>query len=309
MNPQASLAPIQSLAVAPQQHELVRLIDRFTGQDGIRPTAIHGLTLYRASLPSEPLHCLYEPAVGLVVQGRKQVLLGEERYLYGPSQYLVVSLDLPVIGQVIEASPEVPFLSLRLDLDPAEIGSLLMDLDIPAPDVQGCPRGMAVSGLGAPLQDAVLRMLRLLDNPEDIPALLPLIRREILYRLLRGEQCAQLRQIASSGTQGHRVSRAVNWLRQNFHQPLQIERLASEVNMSTSSLHHHFKALTAMSPLQFQKQLRLQEARRLMLVEALDAASAGSRVGYESPSQFSREYSRVFGAPPMRDIARLRQSA
>ncbi|MDE3735346.1 MULTISPECIES: AraC family transcriptional regulator [Pseudomonas] len=309
MNAHTLLAAQESGAAARQQQELVQFIERFTEQDGAQVTAIPGLTLFRTAQPSEPLHCLYEPALGLVVQGRKKVLLGEETYYYGPSQFLVVSVDLPVIGQVIDASPEVPFLSLRLDLDPKEISALLMELPSPAPSPQACPRCLSVSGLGDSLQDAVLRLLRLLDTPEDIPVLAPLVRREILYRLLRGEQCAQLRQIASSGTQGHRIGRAVNWLRQNFHQPLQIERLASEVNMSTSALHHHFKAMTAMSPLQFQKQLRLQEARRLMLVEALDAASAGGRVGYESPSQFSREYSRLFGAPPLRDIARLRQSA
>ncbi|MDH4561722.1 AraC family transcriptional regulator [Pseudomonas sp. BN411] len=309
MNAHAFLATQESDSVARQQQELVRIIERFTRQGGLLETAIPGLILYRATQPSEPLHCLYEPALGLVVQGRKKVLLGDETYYYGPSEYLVVSVDLPVIGQVTEASPEVPFLSLRLELDPKEISTLLMELPIPTPAPQSCPRCLSVSGLGDSLQDAVLRLVRLLDTPEDIPALAPLVRREILYRLLRGEQCAQLRQIASSGTQGHRIGRAVNWLRKNFHQPLQIERLASEVNMSASALHHHFKAMTAMSPLQFQKQLRLQEARRLMLVEALDAASAGGRVGYESPSQFSREYSRLFGAPPVRDIARLRQSA
>jgi AraC-like DNA-binding protein len=309
MNAHAFPAPQESDTTGRQQRELVRLIERFTGQDGAQATAIPGLTLFRSSHPSEPLHCLYEPALGLVVQGRKQAVLGEETYHYGPSEYLVVSVDLPVIGQVTEASPEVPFLSLRLDLDPKEISGLLMDFPIPTPSPQPCPRCIAVSGIAASLQDAVLRLVRLLEAPDDIPALVPLVRREILYRLLRGEQCAQLRQIASGGTQGHRISRAVSWLRQNFHQPLQIERLANEVNMSTSALHHHFKAMTAMSPLQFQKHLRLQEARRLMLVEALDAASAGGRVGYESPSQFSREYSRLFGAPPLRDIARLRQSA
>lgn len=309
MNAQAFLAASEAETAKRQQQALVQFIERFTRGDGPVTTAIPGLTLYRVTQPSEPLHCLYEPAIGLVVQGRKKVLLGEETYYYGPSEYLVVSVDLPVIGQVIDASPEVPFLSLRLDLDPKEISALLMDLPTPEPAPPSCPRCLAISGLGELLQDAVLRLLRLLDTPEDIPTLAPLVRREILYRLLRGEQCAQLRQIASSGTQGHRIGRAVNWLRQNFHQPLQIERLANEVNMSTSALHHHFKAMTAMSPLQFQKHLRLQEARRLMLVEALDAASAGGRVGYESPSQFSREYSRLFGAPPLRDIARLRQSA
>ncbi|WP_082073240.1 AraC family transcriptional regulator [Pseudomonas sp. LFM046] len=309
MNAHAFLAAQESTTAARQQQELVQLIERFTRQDGLQETAVPGLILYRTTQPSEPIHCLYEPALGLTVQGRKKVMLGEETFVYGPSHYLVVSVDLPVIGQVIEASPEVPYLSLRLTLDPKEISALLMELSLPAPALQSCPRCLAVSGLGESLQDAVLRLVRLLETPEDIPALAPLVRREILYRLLRGEQCAQLRQIASSGTQGHRISRAVNWLRQNFHQPLQIERLANEVNMSTSALHHHFKAMTAMSPLQFQKQLRLQEARRLMLVEALDATSAGGRVGYESPSQFSREYSRLFGAPPLRDIARLRQSA
>lgn len=307
MNAEAPIAPVEPDLAARQQQELVQTIERFAREDGSSETAVPGLMLFRTSRPSEPLHCLYEPALGLVVQGRKKVLLGEETYYYGPSQFLMVSVDVPVIGQVIEASVDVPYLSLRLDLDPKEISALLMDLDAPSQTARPCPRCVMVNDLEAPLRDAVLRLLRLLDTPEDIPVLLPLIRREILYRLLRGSYGAQLRQMASTGSQGHRIGRAVNWLRQNFHQPLQIERLAREVNMSTSALHHHFKAVTAMSPLQFQKQLRLQEARRLMLVESLDAASAGGRVGYESPSQFSREFKRYFGRTPSEEVQAARR--
>ncbi|BCD88542.1 transcriptional regulator [Pseudomonas solani] len=290
------------------QARLARLIERFAREEGVNHTPIPRLSLFRATAATEPIHCLYEPALGIVVQGCKQAMLNDETYIYGQSQYLIVSLDLPVIGQVLDATPEVPFLSMRLDLDPARISELLLEMDRP-PAVTSSARGISVCSLDEPLQDAVIRLVSLLDTPDDIAVLAPLVEREILYRLLLGERSAQLRQIACVGSHTQRIAKAVSWLKNNYHRPLQIGSLAGEVNMSTSALHHHFKSVTAMSPLQFQKQLRLQEARRLMLAEALDAATAGSRVGYESPSQFSREYSRLFGEPPQRDIARLRQSA
>jgi len=300
-------APSADLLSRPDAR-LAALLERFANNEGITATAIPGLSLFRATAPTEPLHCLYEPALAIVVQGRKQAMLGDAVYLYGQSQYLVVSLDLPVVGQVIEASPEVPYLSMRMDLEPAQISALLLEIEYPAA-AQGCSRGIAVSHLCDPLEAAIVRLMSLLDTPQDIAVLAPLIQREILYRLLMGERGGQLRQIACVGSHSQRIAKAVGWLKNNFARPLSIEALASEVNMSISALHHHFKTVTAISPLQFQKQLRLQEARRLMLVEALDAASAGNRVGYESPSQFTREYHRLFGAPPQRDITRLRQRA
>ncbi|MGX5727923.1 AraC family transcriptional regulator N-terminal domain-containing protein [Metapseudomonas otitidis] len=308
MNSSVSNAAPVFTAPLGAQDRFARLIERFAREEGGSATAIPGLWLFRASTPSEPLHCLYEPALGVVVQGSKQAQLNGECYRYGPSQYLIVSLDLPVIGQVLEATPEVPYLSMRLDLEPAAISEMLLQIAEPPP-LSASARGISVCSLDGGLQDALIRLVGLLDTPADIPVLAPLIKREILYRLLMGERSAQLRQIACAGSQAQRIARAVAWLKTHYHRPLSIEALASEVNMSSSALHHHFKAVTALSPLQFQKQLRLQEARRLMLSEALDAATAGGRVGYESPSQFSREYSRLFGAPPQRDIARLRQSA
>lgn len=289
--------------------ELAALIERFTGQDGSHQTAITPLCLFRASNPSEPVHSVYEPALCLVAQGAKEVLLADELYRYDQANYLLVAVDLPIVGQVVEAQPEVPYLSLRLNLDPREINALIIEAGIPAPTNPGSGRGLTVSRIEPQLLDAVVRMVRLLETPQDIRLLMPLIMREILYRLLTGEQSTQLRQIALANSQAQRIAKVINWLKFNYDKPLRIENIAREVNMSPSALHHHFKAVTAMSPLQYQKQIRLQEARRLMLSEALDAATASFNVGYESPSQFSREYSRLFGAPPQRDIARLRSAS
>lgn len=211
-------------------------------------------------------------------------------------------------GRVIDASPENPNLSIRLDIDPGRITSLIAEAGPMAVPARPAARGVYVDKLDSPLLDAVLRLTRLLDTPKDIAMLAPLISREILYRLLRSPQGYRLYEIAIASSQTHRVSQALKWLNGNYEQPLRIDDLAREVNLSVSTLHHRFKAMTAMSPLQYQKQLRLQEARRLMLAEGLEASAAGYRVGYESPSQFSREYSRLFGAPPLRDLARLRAS-
>jgi AraC-like DNA-binding protein len=277
------------LPASPGSSVLAELIERFANGNGTTETALGNLLIFRQ----------------LVVQGAKQATLNDETYLYGPGNYLLNSVDLPVLCNVTQASPEKPYLSFTLRLDPAQMAALISE-NLPPPGSNGYERGMGVSPLSDGLQDAVLRLLRLLDSPQDIPILYPLIEREILYRLLTGPQGHRLRQIAISDSQPHQISRAIDWLRQNYASPLRIDDLARQVNMSSSSLHHHFKAITAMSPLQYQKQLRLQEARRLMLVEQLDAASAAHHVGYESPSQFSREYSRQYGAPPRQDVARLR---
>jgi AraC-like DNA-binding protein len=303
----ASLTPGKT--VSAQQSRLATLIERNIGEDGAHATAIPRLTLIRASQPTVPLHALHEPALCLVAQGRKQVMLADKFYLYGPDHCLVVSLDLPVVGQVIEATPETPYLCMRLDLDPGQLSALMMETGLsnshqPATTPSG--PGLSVNPVEPALLDAATRLVSLLENPKDIPVLAPLIEREILYRLLSGEYCSRLQQIALSDTHLLSVNRAISWLKRNYAEPFRVETIAREARMSTSALHHHFKSVTAMSPLQYQKQLRLQEARRLMLGQSLDAATASHYVGYESPSQFSREYSRLFGAPPSRDIAKLK---
>lgn len=290
-----------------QLQELTGLLARLMPADGIQQSAISRLSLIRASQPTEPLHALHEPAVCIVIQGRKQVMLGDRVYHYDASRYLVVSVDLPVIGHVIEAAADKPYLCIRLDLDPVMLGALM--LEMPASDTNGTVSpgsGMMLDPVTPELLDAVARLVRLLERPADIAILAPLVEREILYRLLTGEAGTRLRQIAHGEGKLQQVNRAIGWIKLNYDKSFSLERVAAEACMSSSALHQHFKAVTAMSPLQYQKQLRLQEARRLILGAALDAASAGFRVGYESPSQFSREYSRLFGAPPLRDAARLR---
>ncbi|HXP96633.1 MAG TPA: AraC family transcriptional regulator [Telmatospirillum sp.] len=283
---------------------LARLIARFAKTDGTHHTLLPMLRLNRKSEPSEPICCVYEPALTVVAQGTKQVILGGEILEYDPANYLVTSVDLPVVCQVVRATNSTPFLCLSVTLNVRLIGELMSELPEPAPSPAG--RGMSVGRLSAPLFDAVLRLVHLLETPEDSPILAPLIEREILYRLLTGDQGPWLRHIAMTDSRTHHIARAIDWLKANYAEPLRIDSLAKIAHMSTSSLHHHFKMITAMSPLQYQKQLRLQEARRLMLTESVDAALAGHRVGYESPSQFSREYRRLYGAPPLRDIAQLR---
>ncbi|MFP2906978.1 AraC family transcriptional regulator N-terminal domain-containing protein [Pyxidicoccus sp. 3LFB2] len=287
--------------------ELASMMERLTPGDGIHGTALERVVLIRSARTGEPLRALHQPALCLIAQGAKRVMLGEEVYPYTASHHLVVSVDLPVTGQVTQATPQAPYLCFRLDLDPGEIADLMLQAKLPAAPQRSPSRGLFVSETTPSLLDAVLRLVRLLDSPEDIPALAPLAMREIVYRLLKGEHSSMLNQIATANSQAWRIARAIGWLKAHFAEPLRIEDVAREVHMSTSSLHHHFKAVTAMSPLQYQKQLRLQEARRLLLSEDVDVATAGFRVGYESPSQFGREYSRLFGAPPGRDLRRLRQ--
>lgn len=292
--------------IAAKRAELATVIERFTGGDGIHETPIEGLRFARMGAPSEPMRGVQEPSLCLIVQGAKQATLGNEVYEYDASRYLVASVDLPVTGRVTVASPETPYMCFVLRLSPADIASLVTQAESVSAPLPPPSRGLSVSQCDPELLDAALRLARLLEAPHDIALLAPLITREILYRLLRSGQGGMLRHISVADSQGQRVAKAIRWLRTNFDQPLRIDHIAREVHMSPSALHHHFKAVTAMSPLQYQKQLRLQEARRLMLSEVVDAATAGHRVGYESPSQFSREYSRMFGAPPLRDVERLR---
>ena len=288
-------------------NELARLasaIGRHTAADGPCVTAVPALMLSRASAPSELAAVVYEPSLCIVAQGAKEVVLAGEAYRYDPAQSLLVSVDLPVSARVVEASPGRPCLMLRVSLDPAVVGELLADGTAAPP---GTPeRGLGVSPVDPPLLDAVGRLVALLDSPRDVGPLSPLVLREITYRVLTGPQGARLRQIAAAGGPAHRIARAVRWLRDHFAAPLRVESLAKRVGMSPSAFHLHFKGVTGISPLQYQKRLRLQEARRLMLGEGLDAGEAAFRVGYESPSQFSREYRRQFGAPPRRDVAVLK---
>ena len=288
---------------------LGKSIARWTDKGERVETAIPGLILARRIAPTEPMSGMYEPSICLVAHGAKQVVLGDDIYVYDPRHFLLTSVDLPTLVQVIEASREKPFLGLMLKLDQREISQLMVDSHLPPPRAQQSSRGMAIGEVSLPLLTAFQRLLDLLDEPKDIPILAPIIQREISYRLLVGDQGARLRQMASAGSQSHQIARAINWLKGNFTRSLRIDDLATQVNMSTSTFHHHFRALTAMSPLQYQKWLRLNEARRLMLTERLDATTAAFQVGYESPRQFSREYSRLFGAPPLRDITSLRQLA
>lgn len=282
-------------------------IARLTDNGEQHTTAIPGLSLFRRTGPTEPITGMYEPSICLIAQGAKRVRLGDDTYVYDAHHYLITSVHLPTVVQIIEASPERPYLGLRLMLDQREISQLMVDSNLPPPRVQQSGRGMATGEVGLPLLTAFQRLIDLLADRQDIPILAPIIQREITYRLLVGDQGERLRQIASAGSQSHQIARAIDWLKANFSQPLSIDDLAAQVRMSSSTFHHHFRSMTALSPLQFQKQLRLQEARRLMLSECMDAANAAFQVGYESPSQFSREYNRQFGAPPLRDVTKLRQ--
>jgi AraC-like DNA-binding protein len=288
---------------------LVERIARWTEMADTPDAAIPALSLRRYEAPTEPTTYMHEPSICLAAQGAKRVLLGEEVYAYDAHHFLITSVDLPVVAQVLEASREKPYLGLMLKLDPRAITQLMVDSSLPSPRARQASRGMAVSEVSLPLLNAFHRLIDLLDAPEDIPILAPLIQREILYRLLTGDQGPRLRQIGAAASQSHQVARAIDWLKGNFARPLRVDELAADARMSTSTFHHHFRALTAMSPLQFQKWLRLHEARRLMLIERRDAATTAFQVGYESPSQFSREYSRLFGKPPLRDIMDLRQAA
>jgi len=270
-------------------------------------TAIPRVTAIRSSVPTEPVHTVYRPALCIIAQGRKQVMIGQTVLVYDPAKYLVASVDMPLVGQVLEASADAPYLCFMLDLDPAAIGALMLETKMTQADGAAPGPALSLTPLTPPVIDAAVRLLRLLETPADIPVLAPLAEREILYRLLVGDETSRLRQIAFAESKLQQVNRAIGWIKQNFRAPFSIETLAAEARMSASALHEHFKTVTSMSPLQYQKQLRLQEARRLILLQSLDAAMAGHTVGYDSPSQFSREYKRLFGAPPARDIARLRE--
>nr|WP_223280065.1 AraC family transcriptional regulator [Nostoc sp. PA-18-2419] len=274
----------------------------------IYPTAIAPLSFSRSDASSAIIYQDYEPRLAILVQGKKEIVLGEETYPYEIGQCLVVSVDLPIGGCIVEATTEQPYLGLKLTLDRMQLCEMVAQMNFSSAKKENSVRGLFVSNADPTLLDCALRLTKLLDTPQDIPMLAPMIVRELHYRLLIGEQSEAVRQIATSGSSMQRIASAIEQIKSKFTQQMRVEDLAKQVRMSTSSFHQHFKQVTSMSPLQYQKQLRLLEARRLMLTEDCDATSAAYQVGYESPSQFSREYSRLFGAPPMRDIERLRSA-
>lgn len=288
--------------------ELAERIARAVPKDGV-VAALPGLHMARMSATQGRVHGVIKPSLCVIAQGSKEVLLGDSRYVYDPAHYLIATVDLPRVSQILEASPERPYLSLVLELTSSLVGAVLAEAGGALAPGNTDVRAMDVSELDVELQDAVLRLVRLQDSPAEARVLQPLVTREIVYRLLMGNQGARLRHLAVQGGYTPHIARAVERLRQEFDRPLRIEQVAHDLGMSVSGFHHHFKAVTGLSPLQFQKQVRLQEARRLMLGEHLDAASTAYRVGYEDASHFNREYKRLFGEPPVRDVARLRAAA
>lgn len=306
MNPDNILPKQDDKVLADAMGSLVEKMDHWALAKGNEPSSAYpALSIYRYQAPTELTSYMQEPSICLIAQGHKRVLLGEDEYFYDQDHYLITSIDLPLIAQILEASREKPYLGLTLKLEKKHIAHMMVDNELSISRDQNDSRGLAVSKITLPMIQAFLRLLDLLEQPEDIPALAPLIQKEILYRLLTGEQGQRLRQISMVGSHSHQIARAIDWLKEHYDKTFKVDDLASYSGMSTSSLHYHFRALTAMSPLQFQKRLRLNEARQLMLMEQKDATTAAFQVGYESPSQFSREYSRLFGAPPSRDIKRL----
>jgi AraC-like DNA-binding protein len=290
------------------RQELVERLSRAIREDGkIEP--IKGLHLHRGSSPTEPVHGVTELSFCVIAQGSKEIYVGDECYRYDPAHYLLATVELPVVARLVDASPERPYLSVRIVLDPALVGSVMVEAGEAALQNSADTRAINVSPLDAGLLDATLRLVRLIENPTEARVLAPLITREIVFRFLMGEQGPRLRHMLVLGGYTNRIARAVERIRSNFDKPLRIDHLARELGMSTSGFYQQFKTVTALTPLQFQKQLRLQEARRLMLGEDMDAASAGYRVGYDDAAHFSREYKRLFGMPPMRDVGRVREAA
>ncbi|MFB3163484.1 AraC family transcriptional regulator [Neobacillus sp. 179-J 1A1 HS] len=298
-----------SVEINNQQLELAKLIERYLEQDGVHPTAIPSLFLIRESIVTEPISRVNETSFCIIVQGEKEVWLAEECFRYGPAHYIVASADLPVTGQVIKASSESPYLALKIEFTPNQILEVLSDSVIRSGQKKIAKRAMYVSNVEPTLLDAVIRLARLLENPKHISVLAPLFTKEILYWILQGPHGDSIAQMAIKGSNGDRIREVIEHIIKNFDVSFKIEELAEIANMSIASLHRHFKEVTAMSPIQFQKQLRLQEARTMLLADSTEIADVAFRVGYESQSQFSREYSRMFGFPPREDINRMKNKS
>ncbi|MCS3512329.1 AraC family transcriptional regulator [Pseudomonas grimontii] len=288
---------------------LVHAISSRVCVPGDYPMPIPGLGFYRREQPATPVVCMVEPSIVLVAQGEKQLWVGGEGYPYDTARFLVTSLDIPANSEVLVASPTRPCLGLTFKLDLRILAELIAQGELPPTRERAVMKGVGIGVVTGAMLASFARLVELLDEPESIPVLAPLIQREIHYRLLQSDQAGRLRQICSVDGQGYRIARAIDWLKLNYDVSLRVDELAARVQMSAATFHHHFRQLTAMSPLQYQKWLRLNEARRLMLNEHQDVSSAAFKVGYESPSQFSREYSRLFGVPPKRDMAVLRGKA
>lgn len=291
-----------------KQQELALLINRFINTDGTQLTAIPSMRLIRASSVSERLYTVQEPSLYVIAQGSKIVICAQETYQYDPTSYMIASIHLPICCQILHASCEEPFLGIQLTFTADQILNIMKESGQSRQDKLRPDRGILVSETGPLLLDAVLRLVRLLETPADIPILSPLIMREIFYRVLQGEQSDRVRQFAMIGSQAQSISKVIELIQQNFDKTLRVKALAKEVNMSSSTLYSCFKKITAMSPIQYQKQIRLHEARRLLISEPINAAEVAYCVGYESPSQFSREYLRLFGLPPKLDSKRLQNA-
>lgn len=289
-------------------HELAKLIERYTGLDGVHATSIPSLFFIRESIVTEPISRVNEPSFCIIIQGEKNVWLGEENFRFRSGKYIVASVDLPVTGQVIKASIDSPYLALKFTFTPREILEVLDITDIQAAQKKISKRAMFISEAESSLLDAVVRLASLLENPKHIPTLAPLFKKEILYWILQGPNREALEQMALKGSNAAQIRNVIEHIINNYEKPIRIEDLAELANMSVASLHRHFKLVTAITPIQFQKQLRLQEARRLLLVDSSDVADVAFKVGYESQSQFSREYARMFGFSPKVDIKRMRES-
>jgi len=302
-------APLKSNLARELRAELARKIASLMGKEENRITEIPGVSLHRRTSPTPPCRTTYHAGVIVVAQGRKQVNLGRTSFIYDESRFLLTAVDLPIVSWVAEATEEVPCLVLSLKLDMSMVREVLGREEIHVAEAAPESPAMSTGETTPEFLGACCRLLDLLDNPQDIPFLSGLIQREIIYRILREREGARLRAIATLGDQSHRTAKAIAWINANYAKTMHVEELARLASMGVSTLHHHFRALTAMSPLQYQKQLRLQAARSLMLNSGVDAASAAFEVGYESPTQFNREYSRFFGQPPMRDIRAVRSSA
>lgn len=307
MNTTTSSTKRHAQRVEADRAELAECLARALPRDGVAEPQ-PGLYISRFARPHDLVHGFLDPCFCVIAQGAKALTFGGEVFRYNPATYMISTLGLPMTAEVVEASPEKPYLGLRLGLDPSAVAQVLVESGAAQPR-EGGVSAVNVSPLDAELLDAVVRLIRLLDKPSDYRALSPLIVRELVYRLLSGAQGSRMRHLATFGGQAHRMVRAVAKLRKDFDKPLRIEAVARELGMSASGFHAHFKAVTAMSPLQFQKNVRLQEARRLMISENLDAGEAGYKVGYEDPAYFSRDYKKHFGAPPVRDVERMRESA